>query len=130
MMRELAAVIRTGRIDAVQIPYNAATPDVADTVLPLCAEQGMGMLVMVPLGAGRLVRRAPPPAALAPLAPYGVSTWAQALLKWVLSYPRVHCVIPATSRPGRMAENMAAGRPPWFPPDVRACVTELARGLA
>ena len=42
----------------------------------------------------------------------GIETWAQALLKWVLSDPRVDLVIPATSRPERVTENVAAGSPP------------------
>lgn len=126
-MPEVAEIIRTGRVDAVQIPYNAAMPEVEESILPLCAEREIGVVVMVPLGAGRLVRQSPPPEALAPLQPYGVTTWAQALLKWVLSDPRVHLVIPATSKPGRMTENIGAGRPPWFPPEVRDYVAGLAR---
>jgi diketogulonate reductase-like aldo/keto reductase len=57
-----------------------------------------------------------------------VTTWAQALLKWILSDPRVHCVIPATSRPERMAENAAAGAPPWLDAEARRHVERLARG--
>lgn len=57
----------------------------------------------------RLARHAPPDEALAPLAPYGIRTWAQALLEFILGDRRVSCVIPATSRPDRMAENAAAG---------------------
>lgn len=130
MMPELARVIRIGRIDAVQVPYNAVTPEVEQSILPLCAELGVGVLVMRPLGAGAVVKRPPPPEALAPLHAYGVTTWAQALLKWVLSDPRVHVTIPATRRPGRMTENIGAGRPPWLPDDARAYVTELARRYA
>ena len=51
---------------------------------------------MRPLAEGALIRH-PPAAQLAPLAPFGVETWAQALLKWALSDPRVDVVIPATS---------------------------------
>ena len=65
---------------------------------------------MRPLGEGALVRHAPAGGALAPLRPFGVETWAQALLKWVLSDERVDVAIPATSRPERRAENAAAGR--------------------
>ena len=81
---------------------------------------------MRPFGEGALLRRAPSPARLAPLAPYGVTTWAQALLKWILSDPRVHCAIPATSRAERMTENAAAGSPPWFDDETRDYVRRLA----
>jgi diketogulonate reductase-like aldo/keto reductase len=56
-----------------------------------------------------------------------VETWAQALLKWVLSDERVDVAIPATGRPERTAQNAAAGSPPWFGPAERALVEELAR---
>ena len=85
---ELMEVMRTGRIQMVQIPYNAADRAVEREVLPLAHELGLGVLVMVPLGTGRLVRDAPGERDLAPLAPFGVTTWAQALLKWILSAPR------------------------------------------
>jgi diketogulonate reductase-like aldo/keto reductase len=81
---------------------------------------------MRPLGEGALVRRPPGAAELAPLREFGVETWGQALLKWVLSDERVDLAIPATSRPGRPAENAAAGSPPWFGPDERALVERLA----
>jgi diketogulonate reductase-like aldo/keto reductase len=81
---------------------------------------------MRPFGEGALLRRPPDPAELAPLREFGVETWAQALLKWVLSDPRVTVAIPATSRPERMTENAWAGEPPWFGPDERALVERLA----
>lgn len=126
---ELAAVLRTGRVGEVQLPYNALDRAAERTLLPLAADLGVGVLVMQPLGEGTLVRRAPTAAQLAPLRAFGVTTWAQALLKWILSDPRVHCAIPATSRPERMRENAAAGDPPWLDADARAYVSRLAAAL-
>jgi aryl-alcohol dehydrogenase-like predicted oxidoreductase len=123
---ELRRVMETGRITAIQIPYNPREREVERVILPLAAELGLGVVVMRPFGEGSLIRRRPPDTALAPLHPFGVTTWAQALLKWVLSDPRCHVAIPATSRPERMAENAAAGEPPWFGPDERALVARLA----
>jgi diketogulonate reductase-like aldo/keto reductase len=125
---ELAGLMRTGRIDAVQVPYNPQQRDVERTILPLAEELGIGVLLMRPLGEGRLVRREPGPAELAPLRPFGVTTWGQALIKWGLSDPRVHVSLAATARPGRLAENAVAGEPPWFGPEERAHVLRLAGG--
>lgn len=122
---ELMALMRSGRIQMIQIPYNAADRLVEREVLPLAADLGLGVLVMRPLGAGELVRRSPSAAQLEPLAPFGVQSWAQALLKWVLSDPRVHCAIPATSKPARAVENAAAGDGPWFDSDTREYVSRL-----
>ena len=68
----------------------------------------------------------PSPAQLAPLRPFGITTWAQALLKWGLSDPRVHVSLTATAQPGRLTENAAGGSPPWFGAEERAYVMRLA----
>jgi aryl-alcohol dehydrogenase-like predicted oxidoreductase len=81
---------------------------------------------MRPFGEGSLVRRTPPPEALRPLARFGVRTRPQALLKRILSDPRVHSAIPATRHPERMRENAAASDPPWLDEGARRLVRELA----
>jgi aryl-alcohol dehydrogenase-like predicted oxidoreductase len=123
---ELAQVMRTGRIAAIQIPYNPFEREVERIILPLAADLGLGVVVMRPFGEGDLMRHPPSDADLAPLHLFGVTTWAQALLKWILSDARCSVAIPATSRPGRMGENAAAGNPPWFGPEERALVQRLA----
>lgn len=123
---ELARALRTKRFDAVQLPYNPRERECERELLPLAAELGIAVLVMMPLGSGRLMARPPDAAALEPLRPFGVETWAQALLKWALSDERVDAVIPATRRPERVRENAAAGSPPWFGADERRYVEDLA----
>jgi aryl-alcohol dehydrogenase-like predicted oxidoreductase len=123
---ELAQVMRSGRIQAVQVPYNPREREIEREILPLAAELGLGVVLMRPLGEGALVRRAPDERALAPLRDFGVETWAQALLKWALSDERVTVAIPATSREERVRENAAAGEPPWLGRDERALVARLA----
>jgi aryl-alcohol dehydrogenase-like predicted oxidoreductase len=123
---DLAQVMRTGRIQAIQIPYNPLERDIEREILPLAADLNLGVVVMRPFGEGGLMRHPPADADLEPLKPFGVTTWAQALLKWILSDERCHVAIPATSRPGRMTENAAAGNPPWFGAKEREYVARLA----
>ena len=123
---ELAELMSSGRIDTVQVPYNPQQREVEHTILPHAAELGVGVLLMRPLREGRLVWRAPEPARLAPLRAFGVTTWAQALIKWGLSDPRVHVSLVATAQPERVRQNAAAGSPPWFGPEERAYVLRLA----
>jgi aryl-alcohol dehydrogenase-like predicted oxidoreductase len=123
----LTEVMRGGRVDFVQVPYNAADITVTEEVLPLAEELGIGVIAMIPLGSGRLVRNAPLDKDLEPLREFGIETWAQALLKFVLSDERVSCAIPATSKPERALENARAGDPPFFGEEEREYVARLAQ---
>jgi aryl-alcohol dehydrogenase-like predicted oxidoreductase len=125
---ELGRVMRTGRLAAIQVPYNPREREVEREILPMAEELGIGVLVMRPFGEGALTYRVPSAEELDPLRELGVETWGQALLKWILSDPRCTVALPATSKPERMTENAAAGEPPWLGPDERALVERLAGG--
>lgn len=122
---ELAVAMQTGVFEAVQLPYNPFERECERELLPLAAELGIAVIVMRPLGEGELVRRAPDPDELEPLRPFGVASWAQALLKWALSDERVDVVIPATRNPLHAAENALAGEPPWLGLEQRRLVERL-----
>jgi diketogulonate reductase-like aldo/keto reductase len=125
---ELERALVTNRFDTVQIPLNPHERDCEERLLPLAEERSIAIIVMEPLGGhgSSLLARPAAAEALGPLAPFGVRTWAQALLKWALSDRRVDVVIPATSKPERVRENADAGSPPWFGPEERAYVERLA----
>jgi diketogulonate reductase-like aldo/keto reductase len=127
---EVAQALESGVFDTVQIPLNPRERECERRILPLAAERGIAVIVMRPLGGtrGDDLRRPPRPAALEPLRAFGVGTWAQALLKWALSDSRVDVVIPATSSAAHVAENTAAGAPPWLGPEERELVSRLALG--
>ena len=120
----LEAEREAGR-EAVQLPLNPHERAAERTLLPLAEELGLPVIVMRPFGEGELLDRPPGSEELEPLAEFGVETWAHALLKWVLSDPRVDVVIPGTRNPLHAAQNGYAGSPPWFGPEERRLVEEL-----
>lgn len=125
---ELETVMRTGRIEAIQIPYNPIEREAEARILPLAAELGLGVLVMRPFGGGELARRQFNAADLAPLAEFGISSWSGALLAWCLSDLRTTCAIPATSKPQRARANALVGDGPWLDTAARRYVQRLAIG--
>lgn len=119
---EMAQLMKSRRLDMVQIPYNPLRRAAEREILPLAESLGLGVLVMSPLQDGILDRR---PTA-AQLDELGVETWAQALLKWITGDPRVSTVLTATQQPDHVRENARAGDPPFFTPEQRALVVHIA----
>jgi diketogulonate reductase-like aldo/keto reductase len=106
---DLAAIIRAEDIDFVQLAFSIAVPDAAETVLPLCADRGVAVLVNRPFDAGGLFHDA----RARDLPPWsgelGIASWGQYFLKFILAHQAVTCVIPGTGNPGRAADDFAAG---------------------
>ena len=123
---ELEAAMVTGRLDAIQIPYNPREREVEERLLPLAAELGLGVLIMRPFAAADLMRTIPSGAELAPLHPFGIDTWGQALLQWGLSHPATTVSIPATSKTGRAEENAVAGDATPLDDEHRQLISRLA----
>jgi aryl-alcohol dehydrogenase-like predicted oxidoreductase len=95
--------------DFVQINYAIVDRGAAQRILPLAQELRMGVIINRPFGSGGVIR-----AVLGkPLPPWAAEfdchSWAQFLLKWVVSHPAVTCVIPATNNPQHLEDNMGAG---------------------
>jgi aryl-alcohol dehydrogenase-like predicted oxidoreductase len=126
---ELAKVMHDGRVQAVQVPYNPLEREVEREILPLAADLGLGVVVMRPFAEGRLLRRQPDRRALEALEALGITSWSQALLRWILADPRCHVVIPATSRVESLRSNAAAGGQPPLDDDARALITRVATSL-
>jgi len=105
----LEAVMRAEALDFVQINYSADEREAERRILPLAAERGMAVIINRPFGGGGLLRRLRERPLPAWAADIGATSWAQVLLKFVLSHPAVSCAIPGTSRPEHMADNALAG---------------------
>jgi diketogulonate reductase-like aldo/keto reductase len=106
---DFAAVMRSEKLDFVQLNYDIRTRDAEDILLPLAADRGMAVLVNRPFGGGNLFARVRGQELPAWAADFDCASWAQFFLKFVVSHPAVTCAIPATSKPEHAADNMGAG---------------------
>ncbi len=109
---ELEQVLRSEPLDFVQVNYSLAERDAERRVLPLAHERGIAVLVNRPFAEGAVFQRVRGQALPPWAADAGAHSWAQFFLKWILAHPAVTCVIPATSRPQHLEDNMKAGLGP------------------
>ncbi|NYZ16495.1 aldo/keto reductase [Azospirillum sp. RWY-5-1] len=105
-------IMRTQPIDFVQISYNILDREVEGRILPLAQERGIAVIVNRPFRQGSLTRRLEGTPLPGWAAEIGATTWAQAILKFILSHPAVTVTIPATTRPDHARENVAAATGP------------------
>ncbi|MEA3159318.1 MAG: hypothetical protein QOD95_866 [Gammaproteobacteria bacterium] len=106
---EVESVLRSETLDFLQINYAMNDTAVERRILPLAADRGVAVIVNQPFGGGGLLaklRNRPLPSWAQEI---DCQSWAQVLLKFVLSHPAVTCAIPGTGRPEHMLDNIGAG---------------------
>ena len=106
----LLDVLEKEPVDFVQFNYSVGERNAEKRLLPYCADKGIATLINRPFTRGNLlsrVRGMPLPDWAAEI---DASSWAQLLLKFILAAPAVTAVIPATSNPRYMADNLMAGQ--------------------
>ncbi|MEM9386391.1 MAG: aldo/keto reductase [Pseudomonadota bacterium] len=120
--RELERVLETRDLDFVQLTYNITHRDVERRLLPIARERGIAVIANRPYDGGALIRTLKRSHAVPSWArdAFGCETWADYLLRFIVSHPAVACAIPATSQLAHMHENMRAGVGSMPTPDHRA----------
>jgi len=106
----LIEILRTEKLDFIQVNYSMAERSVEERLLPAAAATGTAVLVNLPFARARLFRavRGKPVPAWA--AEFDASTWGQFFLKYLLASEAVTCVIPGMDKPQYVVDNLNAGR--------------------
>jgi aryl-alcohol dehydrogenase-like predicted oxidoreductase len=116
---DMMEIMKTGRIDTIQVSYNLKDRAVEEAVLPLAQDLGIGVIAMRPTGKGLLATGLKTQPDLSPLKEFGIETWGQAALAWLLADPRLSVPIPATTKPWRVTENALPGQINILPQELR-----------
>jgi diketogulonate reductase-like aldo/keto reductase len=106
---ELEKVLRSEKVDFVQINYSIAEREAEQRILPLAEERGIAVIINRPFGGGDLFRRVRSKPLPAWAAEFDCNSWAQFLLKWIVAHAAVTCAIPATNNPEHLRDNVGGG---------------------
>jgi aryl-alcohol dehydrogenase-like predicted oxidoreductase len=106
---EVEKIIRSEKLDFVQINYSLMEREAEERVLPLAQERGVAVIVNRPFGGGDLFSRTRAKPLPDWTAEFDCRSWAQFFLKWIVANPAVTCAIPATDKPRHLEDNMRGG---------------------
>jgi diketogulonate reductase-like aldo/keto reductase len=106
---ELERIIRQEPLDFVQFNYSIIARNAEKRLLPAAQEKGVATLINRPLSVGELFGKVKKLDVPGWASEAGMKSWSQFFLGFILGHPGVTCVIPATSDPDHMKDNMKAG---------------------
>jgi aryl-alcohol dehydrogenase-like predicted oxidoreductase len=124
----IEAALRREKPDFVQVDYSVDNREVDKRILPLAADVKAAVLTAQPFGSGRLFRTVRGQS-LPDWAKDFAGSWAQFFLKYLIADQRVTAVIPGTSNPAHMADNLGAMRGRLPDPDERKRMVAFVESL-
>ena len=122
-------IMRSEALDFVQLTYNILDREAEERLLPLARDRGMAVIVNRPYQQGDLTRALEGEALPAWASEIGATSWAQFILKYILSHPAVTVAIAATSRVDHVRENVAAATGPLPDEKMRRRMTAYVAEL-
>ena len=125
----LEQVLLREPIDFVQFNYSIRERHAEQSLLGVAQERGVAVLVNEPFETGTLFTLVKGKSLPSWAADYGINNWSQFFLKYIISHPAVTCVIPGTSSPKNVVDNMLAGKGPLPDENARRKMVQVMEGL-
>ena len=97
--------MKNDEIDFVQFTYNILDDEAEKYLLPLAKEKRLAVIINRPFQGGNLFKLSKNKKIPKWIGDYGINTWSELYLKFIISHPDVTCVIPATSKTKHMNES-------------------------
>jgi diketogulonate reductase-like aldo/keto reductase len=107
---EVARLLASEPLDFVQINYSVGERDAEKRILPLAKDRGIAVIANRPFAAGDLLKRLRNQPLPDWAAEIDCTSWAQLLLKFIVSHPAITCAIPGTAKAEHMRDNLQGGR--------------------
>lgn len=126
---EMESLIRSEKLDFIQVNYSPMETGAAKRVIPAAAEHGVAVMINRAFGNGSYFDRLAGHALPAWTAEFGCESWAQLSLKYILGHPDVTCVLAATSNPDHMEGNARAGSGSLPDEPVRRRIVQFLHAL-
>jgi aryl-alcohol dehydrogenase-like predicted oxidoreductase len=126
---DVEKIMRSEKLDFVQINYSLMEREAEERVLPLAQERGVAVIVNRPFGGGDLFSRTRSKPLPDWAAEFGCHSWAQFFLKWIVANAAVTCAIPATDKPRHLEDNMVGGIGALPDAKMRQRMVELVSSL-
>jgi len=107
---EFEQTMKAEALDFIQVDYALDNRKADQRILPLAADRGMGVMINLPFGRGRLFK-AVQGQSLPPWAgEFDCTSWAQFFLKYIVSHPAVTSAVPGTAKVEYLVDNLGAAR--------------------
>lgn len=102
-------ILKTSSVDFLQINYSLLSRKAEERLFPLAQEKKVAVIVNQPFESGQLFNRVKGMSLPAWANEFDCASWGQFFLKFILAQEAVTCVIPGTSKPHHMLDNLGAG---------------------